>query len=194
MWEQLPPLPCDAKPPQKPSQEQMPPTPPPAPASGSLFTSCFGKVRTVLMFLQLLHFHWRLFGAGPQEKQISAVGRDNISAKQCEVSSGLLCVTKPQRQQELSVLETQQGQHIMAPAFGRIRSFLLFFYRCLISQPTICLICLLQDQSTTTAWDDLCAPQNTDPHTTFVSPPVKQRLPNKSVPMGFLVRIQLWRS
>lgn len=119
--------PCGAKPPQS-LQRSRCLQPPPAPASGSWFPSCFGKVRAALVFLGLLHFHWRLFGAGPQEMQIScAEGRDNISAQQCKISSGLLSVTKPQRQPELSVLETQQGRHIMAPAFGQI-SCLIFSY------------------------------------------------------------------
>lgn len=129
MWEQLPPHPVVPNHP-KASRGADASNPLPAPASGSWFPSCFGKVRAALVFLGLLHFHWRLFGAGPQEMQIScAEGRDNISAQQCKISSGLLSVTKPQRQPELSVLETQQGRHIMAPAFGQISCliFLIFF-------------------------------------------------------------------
>lgn len=79
LWAQLLPLPWDAK--AFPGNERLQPLP--APASGRR------KVRTAPVFLGLLHFQRRLRGAGPQEKPISsASGRDNISAKQSEISSG----------------------------------------------------------------------------------------------------------
>lgn len=52
-------------PPQEPSQGANTSNPLLAPSSGSLFPRSFGKVRIFLMFLGLLHFHWRLWSWAP---------------------------------------------------------------------------------------------------------------------------------
>lgn len=159
LWAQLLPLPWDAK--AFPGNERLQPLP--APASGRR------KGRTAPVFLGLLHFQRRLRGAGPQEKPISsASGRDNISAKQSEISSGSCLQQNPSGSKSSVPWKLSTGGTLWPqPEYNQV----LFpvFYRYLISQPHVFNVppAPLRAQSTSTALGDLCAPRSTAP---LVSP------------------------